>query len=181
MSPLEELAYHLRPRARMVGAVVIMAGLGVGLWTGGRDLKMSIFSKRSPQTIPASQFVREGPGNNLHVLVTEYSISPEGIKDEDFAWFIVYPNSPQQGDASLLVKIKRGKYGASVPADGLQGMAYNGSHTLNVDMRSALKKLGRVEFDHLWVVEHDRQPPPGTSASAQACKSRSSCCSSPSW
>jgi hypothetical protein len=162
MSLFEDTAWDPNYKARMWAFVVIAAGFGLALYGGCSDLKSTIYSSSEPSTITAAQLAADGPGDNLHVFVTEYNTSTEAVGNEDVAWFLVLPKTRAEGQASIVLKTEGGNqyFGVFVPDDGLQGLVRNGSGTFNVDQRYALKKLGPVDFDNVWIIDHNRPPPP---------------------
>lgn len=161
MSLLEGTAWDPKYRVVKGAIVLIFAGCMLLLWGGWGDFRLTVFSSSEPQTITAAELASNGPGNNLHVLVTEYGTS-EAIGNDDVAFAIVRPRTRDDDQASLLLKTQGGSsfFGVAIPNDGLQGLVRKGSGTFNVDQRYAIKKLGKFDFDNCWIIDHNRQPPP---------------------
>ncbi|MCA9267478.1 MAG: hypothetical protein KDA41_03365 [Planctomycetales bacterium] len=137
MSLLEGTAWDPRYRMRMGSFFFIFAGCSLALWGGCRDLKETWYSKSEPQELTAEQLVKDGPGGNLHVLVTDYTTSVDGVGNGDTAMYLVRPRVWQEGEPTIVLKASGGHplFGVAVPEDGLQGMVRNGKHAFSVDQK----------------------------------------------
>ncbi len=162
MSLLEDTAWDPKYRAVMGSVGLIVVGFSIALWGGCSDLKATLYSEAEPQIITAHQLASAGPGDNLHVVVTDYSTSREGVGNENVSWFLMNPKPAGGGMATLVVEADGGNalFGVFLPDDGVQGMVRNGSGAFNADQRNAIKKLGPVDFDNLWIIEQGEEPPP---------------------
>ena len=162
MSLLEDTAWDPKHRVTMSAIGLVFVGCSLALWGGLGDFKLMYYSSREPQQITAGKLASEGPGNNLHVSLTDFRTSAQGYGNDNVAWFVIFPIERSDGQASLLLKTKGGNsfFGVVLPEQDLQGIVRNGSNTLNSKQRNGIKKLGRVNFDNLWIVDHNRKPPP---------------------
>lgn len=162
MSLFEDTAWDSKYGVLGFAFLTITGGFALALWGGFADLKLWWYAQAEPQVITAQKLAAEGPGNNVHVRLTDYVASKEGRGKGSVGYFRVVPKISTENEASLLLRTSGGDsmFGVHVPDDELQGLVYDGSGSLNADLCNAIKQLGPVKFDHLWIIDLDQQPPP---------------------
>ncbi len=151
-------------RLRGAAFIIIMIGFSIAMWGGCSDAKLWWYGGAQPQTITAQELAENGPGNNVHVLVTDYTLSAEGYGNGKSGYLLlVFPNSGDSSDRGSLVLHTSGDnslFGEFIPEGGLQGIVRNVSDGFNSTQRTNLKKLGPIKFEKVWMIEHLRKPPP---------------------
>jgi hypothetical protein len=79
---------------------------GVLVWMGCRELDLRSRSRAEPQVITCEKLVTQGPGDNLHIVLTDFVLLPDFVYSQkmvrwDGAWV---PVVPHQAVASALAK-----------------------------------------------------------------------------
>jgi hypothetical protein len=127
-----------------------------------------------PQSISCSKLLAEGPGENLHIALTDFKLDTNRrMSDslfEEFSgnkvWVAIEPagNTPQAGVIRLLLEkpIINSSTGLAELQQGgrIEGMLYRG--TSSVNLREALRlhrRFPNTDWEACWLLRYGEQPP----------------------
>lgn len=164
----------------MVAVIAFLAGFGC-LIAGIYEYKLSRGSSPTPQTISCADLITKGPGNNLHVIVTNFVLrrdafvvsggdrktywntayvpvvpagDPRDSLPETFGLILIADDAPHEHD---LVQLQS--------TGQLHGMIVNSISGLDLETRDLLRdSYPRTDFEHCLLLEHNREPMSGTGA-----------------
>jgi hypothetical protein len=151
-------------------------------------------SKPEPKRMTCAQLIKEGPGDNAHVVISDFLIPNsafcyEGNKRGNSwktVWVVALPAdsdyarrmldmhkagtlspdatmAPDPKEVRLLIKSSKVKdeaqLGALADQEEVEGLVVNKISSLGSKERRILEKsYGGVNFDNVYILEHDRSP-----------------------
>jgi hypothetical protein len=166
------------PVMRRVINVLLLGGAIFGLFFGYTEYKLSGSVKAEPQTIRCADLIQKGPGDNGHVIVTDFAFEDdyviEGESANDSTWKKAYvPMFPApQGDAQapphtgsfkLILETARAnneqKLNALEKQDRIQGSIVTSIKSLDSETQNILRsKYPQTDFNSVMILEHERKP-----------------------
>jgi hypothetical protein len=169
-----------RDPSRFAGLVPLYkwtAGLGLlfgGLlvFIGFQDWRLARLGSAEPQTISAAKLTADGPGDNIHVRVRDFTFGEKYVaitrgKGKEARWTrAIIPIHPRGSkEVKVVVLIDSVESGADVDRycqqrQELTGVIINEMETLNRDEEAELAKdYPGVDFSRVWVLHPDRYFP----------------------
>ena len=149
--------------------VLLLVGVGLLAWAY-HDWKVQQRSSVEPQAITARDLIRNGPGDNLHVRVTDFTVVEEFVVEGETAegweraWFII---KPKQGGGWPIVlqsdDITNYPELVKLAAEGgFQGMAMHSGNRLQSEakdlLRSYMSSVRTINWNRVRVVHHNQKP-----------------------
>lgn len=156
---------------------IILGAVGIGLLVYGcNEQRLSSKAKSEPQTITIKNLASTGPGDNAHVVVTDYIlrlddfvIETEGNNDTRWtkAYVPLVPididinNPPRTFDVILKTDDHHtmGEMDRLQEAGQIKGLIINEISKLGGEEKKLLKSsYPGTNFDTCWIIEHGRKP-----------------------
>ena len=147
----------------IIGAVLTFAGV--------QEMRLSSAAKPEPQEISCSELIENGPGDNAHVLLKDFLITPAFVYETGKSgnwktvWVPAVPHTMQSvpNDVRLIVKSSRIRSESELDTlanqDKLQGLVVNKIASLGSKERKILtQNYPKTDFDKVYILEHGRQP-----------------------
>lgn len=157
--------------------LALLIGGGVLVFLGIKEMRLSGAAQAEPQTLTCEQLAKDGPGENAHVVITDFeplileAVTEVKENNEDHFLKIWIPLAGKKedgtaGDMNVIFMSDQLHDVESVLTyltadDGakLQGMVINEVDSLGSKEKNVLKTgLAGVNLDKVWIVEHDRKP-----------------------
>ncbi|MDJ0973162.1 MAG: hypothetical protein QNJ98_01715 [Planctomycetota bacterium] len=164
-----------------------MLGLGLSI-QGCEELRMSSAAKRSPQTLTCAALAARGPGENAHVVVTDFMVvegdfvyEPDVNLEFKRVWVpvVAYAERPAEPEPKPLFDLSQPKrpsisFRVLVESSHLktmdavvafndepqfQGLVINEIDSLDSETTKLLREgYPGIDLDRVWIVEHKRAP-----------------------
>ena len=147
----------------IIGAVLTFAGV--------QEMRLASGAKPEPQEISCSQLIQNGPGDNAHVLLKDFLITPAFVYETGKSgnwktvWVPAVPHTTQAipSEFRVIVKSSRIRSEAELDAlanqDTLQGLVMNKIASLGSKEKKILtQNYPKTDFDKVIILEHGRKP-----------------------
>jgi hypothetical protein len=161
-----------------LGLVALLALVfgGIFTWVGVQDAIIFSQGSREPQVIRLADLEAQGPGDNIHLTVTDFRFGPNFVAEEkrgqwNRVWIPVFPEGQQQDDKKaikVLVKTFHVKNDNErqvfYQKRNLTGIITNSIHSLDSsELRELQKGYPGVDTSAILVIEEGRSfPGPGS-------------------
>jgi hypothetical protein len=163
---------------KRVALVLIIVG-GALLYVGSQEMRLAAAAKSTPQTLTCAELAAKGPGDNAHVILTDFQIGQNFIYQtsgrSNSAWEVVYlPAMPMPAASSTLrvtiepedkpsVIIKSGNIRSQQElltlGSRVQGVVINKIAALGQKEKALLaESYPRASIENCWILEQDRHP-----------------------
>jgi hypothetical protein len=166
---------------KRIQLALIIVG-GVLIYFGIQEMRLAGTAKSVPQTITCAELAAQGPGDNAHVILTDFEIGQNLVYQtsgrNNSAWQVAYlPAMPKarasslsreivKPDANPAVIIKSRKISGEKDilalGDKVQGLVINKIASLGQKEKDLLAEhYSRGSVENCWIIEHDRRPAGG--------------------
>jgi hypothetical protein len=162
---------------RLKLALIIIGG--VLLYFGYQEKRLAQVAKKAPQTIACADLAANGPGDNAHIVLTNYELAPNFVYEAEGkgnSWKRVFiPAVPKRGllavlrdekiaNPKVIIESRKVRNEAELPnlAKELQGMVINEIESLSGEQKKLLaESYPGADLNHCWIIEHGRKPAGG--------------------
>jgi hypothetical protein len=161
---------------RFLNVILLITG-ALGLTFGYLEWRLSSSTKQEPQTIRCADLIDKGPGDNGHVIVTDFAVLTDSIVVErgsknsptwNDAWVPMVPKDQAKAGNSaqafrLILYTHKAKNEQQLTAlaneDKLQGTIIYDIKSLDAKTEKLLRdSYPGTNFESCLILDHDRQP-----------------------
>ncbi len=149
---------------------VIVIGIGIFIY-GCMEWQLKTVAKESPRPITAAELAASGPGDNAHIILTNFSLCNDFVietSSKTKTWRKVWvPAMPagqafNSGNVRIIIKDSSCRSEADVASmsfGSIQGLVINKISSLGSKEKSLLQQsYPGSNFSTCWIVERNRKP-----------------------
>jgi hypothetical protein len=139
------------PQTLLLVALVGLVMGGILAWLGGQQLSIYKQGSATPQDIRLADLAEHGPGNNIHVRVTDFTFGKHLVVEEkrgrwNRVWIPMLPAGADPGDRTAKVKVLAKSF--NVP-DETELARFTSRHVLTGVLTNSIWPLDSSEESHL--------------------------------
>jgi hypothetical protein len=158
---------------------ILLIVAALGLTFGYLEWRLSSSTKQEPQTIRCADLIAKGPGDNGHVIVTDFALLTDSIVVEsgsensrtwNGAWVPMVPKDQAKAGNSaqafrLIINTHKAKNEQRLTAlaneDKIQGTITYDIKSLDAKTEKLLRdRYPGTDFESCQILDHDRRPLP---------------------